>query len=66
MKIRLFLDARNDYEFDIGHFRGAVRPDIQNFRELPGWIEDNREQLADKKSSLTVLVVFVVRNFPVG
>lgn len=45
----VILDARNDYEFDIGHFRGAVRPDIQNFRELPGWIEDNREQLADKK-----------------
>ena len=24
----VILDARNDYEFDLGHFRGAIRPDI--------------------------------------
>ncbi|MGZ4161559.1 MAG: oxygen-dependent tRNA uridine(34) hydroxylase TrhO, partial [Neobacillus sp.] len=29
------IDARNDYEYDLGHFRGAVRPDILNFRDLP-------------------------------
>ena len=22
----VILDARNDYEFDLGHFRGAIRP----------------------------------------
>lgn len=26
------IDARNDYEYDLGHFRGAVRPDIRSFR----------------------------------
>ena len=25
------IDARNDYEYDLGHFRGAVRPDIRSF-----------------------------------
>ena len=35
------IDARNDYEYDLGHFRGAVRPDIRSFRELP---MDSREQ----------------------
>ncbi|MGC6769239.1 rhodanese-related sulfurtransferase [Enterococcus sp. LJL51] len=45
----IVLDARNDYEYDLGHFRGAVRPDIRNFRELPKWIRDNKEQLMDKK-----------------
>jgi len=43
------LDARNDYEYDLGHFRGALRPDIRNFRELPQWIQENKEQFMDKK-----------------
>lgn len=43
------IDARNDYEYDLGHFRGAVRPDIRNFRELPQWIRDNKEQFMDQR-----------------
>ncbi|WP_078594804.1 rhodanese-related sulfurtransferase [Evansella clarkii] len=43
------IDARNDYEYDIGHFRGAVRPDIHSFRELPQWIKENKEKFEDKK-----------------
>lgn len=43
------IDARNDYEFDLGHFRGAIRPDIEVFRDLPGWISENKELLEDKK-----------------
>lgn len=43
------IDARNDYEFDLGHFRGAIRPDIRNFRELPQWIRDNKEQFMEKR-----------------
>lgn len=31
----IIIDARNDYEYDLGHFRGAIRPDIEAFRELP-------------------------------
>ncbi|MDV2581938.1 oxygen-dependent tRNA uridine(34) hydroxylase TrhO [Alkalibacillus haloalkaliphilus] len=45
----IVLDARNDYEYDIGHFRGAIRPDIRNFRELPEWIKDNKELLEGKR-----------------
>lgn len=45
----IVLDARNDYEFDLGHFRGAVRPDIRNFRDLPEWIRENKEKFMDKK-----------------
>lgn len=45
----LVLDARNDYEYDLGHFRGAVRPDIRNFRELPQWIRENKEKFMDKR-----------------
>jgi UPF0176 protein len=43
------IDARNDYEYDLGHFRGAVRPDILNFRDLPDWIRENKEQFEGKK-----------------
>ncbi|MDQ0268336.1 oxygen-dependent tRNA uridine(34) hydroxylase TrhO [Cytobacillus purgationiresistens] len=43
------IDARNDYEYDIGHFRGAIRPDIEAFRDLPDWIRENNEILEGKK-----------------
>lgn len=45
----IVIDARNDYEYDLGHFRGAVRPEIRTFRELPQWIRDNKEQFMDKR-----------------
>ncbi|WP_138418941.1 rhodanese-related sulfurtransferase [Aquibacillus sediminis] len=43
------LDARNDYEYDLGHFRGAIRPDIEAFRELPEWVEENKDKLEGKR-----------------
>ncbi len=45
----VILDARNDYEYDLGHFRGAIRPDIKTFRELPQWVRENRELFEGKK-----------------
>ncbi|BAC12528.1 rhodanese-related sulfurtransferase [Oceanobacillus iheyensis] len=43
------LDARNDYEYDLGHFRGAIRPDIKTFRDLPDWVQENKDMLEGKK-----------------
>ncbi|ANZ95542.1 hypothetical protein BFC19_09195 [Brochothrix thermosphacta] len=43
------LDARNDYEYDLGHFRGAIRPDIRSFRELPQWVQDHKDELMEKR-----------------
>lgn len=43
------IDARNDYEYDLGHFRGAVRPEIRTFRELPQWIEEHKEKFEGKR-----------------
>jgi UPF0176 protein len=45
----IVIDARNDYEYDLGHFRGAIRPDIKAFRELPQWIRENRHLLEGKR-----------------
>ncbi|WP_249660521.1 rhodanese-related sulfurtransferase [Lysinibacillus fusiformis] len=46
------LDVRNTYEFDVGHFRGAIRPDVKNFRDTPEWVRANRE-LFEGKNVLT-------------
>ncbi|GAB3045601.1 oxygen-dependent tRNA uridine(34) hydroxylase TrhO [Virgibacillus ainsalahensis] len=45
----IVLDARNDYEYDLGHFRGAIRPDIETFRELPQWVQENKHLIEGKK-----------------
>ncbi|MEM9079651.1 MAG: rhodanese-related sulfurtransferase [Verrucomicrobiota bacterium] len=45
----VMIDARNDYEWEMGHFEGAVLPDVPSFRELPEWVEKNRELLEGKK-----------------
>lgn len=46
------LDVRNTYEYDVGHFRGAIRPEVENFRDTPQWVRENRE-LFDGKRVLT-------------
>lgn len=48
-KETVVLDTRNDYEYDLGHFQGAIRPDIRNFRDLPTWVKENKEKFMDKK-----------------
>ncbi|MBP5835741.1 rhodanese-related sulfurtransferase [Candidatus Phytoplasma meliae] len=45
----LILDARNYYEYDLGHFRNAYNPKIKNFRDLPTWVEQNTKLLQNKK-----------------
>ena len=34
----VLLDVRNNYESAIGHFDGAIRPDIENFFDFPAWL----------------------------
>lgn len=45
----VILDARNTYEYDLGHFKNAIRPDVETFRDLPKWIKENFTQFKDKK-----------------
>jgi UPF0176 protein len=42
------LDGRNGYEYDLGHFRGAVRPDVEFSRDFPAWIREHFSQYKDK------------------
>ncbi|MFC5452077.1 oxygen-dependent tRNA uridine(34) hydroxylase TrhO [Paenibacillus aestuarii] len=44
----IVLDGRNNYEFDIGHFRGAIRPEVETTKEFPEWIRNNLQEYKDK------------------
>ena len=48
----ILIDTRNDYEVEIGSFKGAINPDTSNFREFPAWVEDNRKKLENKKIAM--------------
>jgi UPF0176 protein len=37
----LLIDTRNDYEVDVGTFKGAVDPRITTFREFPDYVKNN-------------------------
>ncbi len=41
----IVLDTRNNYESDVGKFKGAITPDIDSFRDFPKVLAD----LEDKK-----------------
>ena len=44
----VIVDMRNDYEFDVGHFKNSINPTLSNFRDLPKHLE-KIENLKDKK-----------------
>lgn len=45
----IIVDGRNDYEYEIGHFRGAIKPTVKNFKEFPKWIDETLRDQKDKK-----------------
>lgn len=44
----IILDTRNDYEFEVGRFKGSVNPDIKTFREFPEFVEKFKENKKKK------------------
>lgn len=49
----IVVDMRNHYESEIGHFRGAITPDVETFRESLPIIED---QLKEHKKDKNLLM----------
>lgn len=45
----VIIDARNDYEWDLGRFKNSIRPPVPAFKDLPQWIRDNHEKFEGKK-----------------
>jgi len=37
----VILDTRNDYEVEIGTFKGALNPNIEKFSDLPKFVAEN-------------------------
>ena len=35
----VMIDVRNNYESKVGHFKGAIAPDIDKFYDFPKWLE---------------------------
>jgi UPF0176 protein len=48
----ILIDTRNDYEVQIGTFKGAVDPDTKTFAEFPAWVEANRDRFEGKKVAM--------------
>jgi UPF0176 protein len=45
----IVIDGRNEFEYDLGHFRGAIRPKVNTTREFPEWVRENLSKHKDKK-----------------
>lgn len=48
----LLIDTRNDYEYEIGSFEGAVNPVTDTFREFPKYVEENLDPDKHKKVAM--------------
>ncbi|MCW8833896.1 MAG: rhodanese-related sulfurtransferase [Colwellia sp.] len=48
----LLVDTRNDYEVEIGTFKGALNPDTETFREFPQYVSDNLDKSKHKKVAM--------------
>ncbi len=46
----VLVDMRNHYESEIGHFKGAVTPDVDTFRESLDIIEDDLKENKEDKN----------------
>jgi UPF0176 protein len=48
----VLVDTRNDYEYDIGTFKGALDPKTTTFREFPAYVEQNLDPAKHKKVAM--------------
>ena len=45
----VIIDTRNDYEFKIGHYKNAINPKIETFKDFKNYIKNNKEKFQNKK-----------------
>ena len=48
----LLIDTRNEYECNIGQFKGSINPKTQSFREFPEVIEDHLKLDRDQRLAM--------------
>ena len=48
----VLVDTRNDYEYGIGTFKGALNPVTETFREFPQYVKENLDPTKHKKVAM--------------
>ncbi|NVK43558.1 MAG: rhodanese-related sulfurtransferase [Oceanospirillaceae bacterium] len=48
----MLIDTRNDYEVQIGTFKGAINPETESFREFPAYVKENLEPARHRKVAM--------------
>ncbi len=48
----VMIDTRNGYEFDIGHFKGALNPATRNFKEMVAFTAENLDPKRHKRVAM--------------
>lgn len=48
----ILIDTRNDYEVDIGTFKGAIDPKTTTFREFPEYVAEHFDKTKHKKVAM--------------
>lgn len=48
----VLIDTRNDYEYKIGTFRGALNPKTETFRQFPDFVKQNLDPKKHKKVAM--------------
>lgn len=48
----IVVDTRNDYEYGVGTFRGAINPNTQTFRQFPDFVRQNLNPDRHKKVAM--------------
>lgn len=48
----IMIDVRNNYESKVGHFKGAIKPDLDSFREFPSYVEQLKKEVDPAKTKV--------------
>lgn len=48
----VMIDVRNNYESKVGHFEGAIKPDVENFYDFPTWLDEAEKEIPKDKKVL--------------
>lgn len=48
----ILVDTRNDYEVQVGTFKGAVNPHTETFREFPEYVKENLDPEKNRKVAM--------------
>ncbi|MQX53869.1 oxygen-dependent tRNA uridine(34) hydroxylase TrhO [Alcanivorax sediminis] len=48
----ILIDTRNDYEVEVGTFKGAINPHTRTFREFPAYVKETLDPAKHKKVAM--------------